>query len=102
MKALQVGEFKSKFSEILKDIRNGKDIAITYGKKKEKVAVLISVDKYNTIVIDTKDIVQSKVLSRALNVVDKLSGDSYAAVCTLLKVKSVNKSQLLWPSISNR
>ena len=46
MKTLQVGKFKSKFSEILKDVSQGEDVAVTYGKKKEKIAVLVSFDKY--------------------------------------------------------
>ena len=46
MKTLQVGEFKSKFSKILQDVRHGEEIAVTYGKKKEKIAILVSFDKY--------------------------------------------------------
>ena len=41
MKTLQVGEFKKKFSEVLDNIRQGEAITITFGKKKEKLAVLI-------------------------------------------------------------
>lgn len=46
MKSLQVGELKRKFSEILDDIRQGEEITITFGKKKEKVAVLVPFGKY--------------------------------------------------------
>jgi len=46
MKNLQVGEFKSKFSKVIEDIRNGEEITISFGKKKEKIAVLIPYSKY--------------------------------------------------------
>ncbi len=46
MKTMQFGEFKSHFSEILKEIRKGEEIAISSGKKKEKLAVLVPYEKY--------------------------------------------------------
>ena len=46
MKTFQVGEFKSKFSKILEDIKSGEEIAISFGKKKEKIAVIIPFSKY--------------------------------------------------------
>ena len=46
MKTLHVGEFKSKFSEILNQIRKGEEIAIAFGRKKEKVAVILPYLKY--------------------------------------------------------
>jgi len=46
MKNLQVGEFKSKFSKVIEDIRNVEEITISFGKKKEKIAVLIPYSKY--------------------------------------------------------
>ncbi|MFA7566894.1 MAG: type II toxin-antitoxin system prevent-host-death family antitoxin [Alkalispirochaeta sp.] len=41
MKTLPVGELKANFSEVIDDVRAGEKIIITYGKKKENVAVLI-------------------------------------------------------------
>jgi antitoxin (DNA-binding transcriptional repressor) of toxin-antitoxin stability system len=46
MKNLQVGELKSKFSQILDDIKNGEEFIISFGKKKEKIAVIIPYSKY--------------------------------------------------------
>jgi prevent-host-death family protein len=46
MKILQVGEFKSKFSKVLDDIKKGEEITISFGKKKEKIAVIIPYSKY--------------------------------------------------------
>jgi len=46
MKTLQVGELKRNFSEILDEVRNGEEIAISYGKKKELVAIIVPIAKY--------------------------------------------------------
>ena len=45
MQTLTVGEFKSKFSEIIGQVRKGESVGVTYGKKKEKIAVLIPFKK---------------------------------------------------------
>jgi antitoxin (DNA-binding transcriptional repressor) of toxin-antitoxin stability system len=41
MKTLQVAEAKTHFSTVLKDIEAGNEIAISYGKKKKTIAVII-------------------------------------------------------------
>lgn len=46
MKTLAVGEFKTHFSEILENIKKGDEVAISFGKKKEKIAVLVPYSKY--------------------------------------------------------
>ena len=46
MKKLPVGEFKTRFSEVIDDVRSGEEIVITYGKKKEQVAVVIPYSLY--------------------------------------------------------
>ncbi len=48
MKTFPVGEFKTHFSEIMERVREGEEIIITYGKKKENVAVLIPYAAYKT------------------------------------------------------
>ena len=45
MYQLTVGEFKSKFSQVLEKVLKGESIGITYGKKKKKVAALIPYNK---------------------------------------------------------
>ncbi len=47
MDILTVGELKSRFSEILKKVQNGQEIIIGYGRKKEKIAVLVPYAQYN-------------------------------------------------------
>ena len=42
MQSIQVGKFKSEFSEILKRVHDhGETIIIEYGKKHEKIAMLV-------------------------------------------------------------
>lgn len=46
MKNLTVGNLKAGFSEVLKDVESGKEIVISYGKSKRKIAVIIPFAKY--------------------------------------------------------
>lgn len=46
MKTLQVGELKTHFSEVLNEVKSGEEIIITYGKKKESIAVIIPYTSY--------------------------------------------------------
>ena len=46
MKTLAVGEFKTHFSEVLDEVKHGEEIVVCYGRKKEKVAVVIPYEKY--------------------------------------------------------
>ena len=40
MKTLAVGEFKTHFSEALEDVRHGKTVGVSFGRKGKLVAVL--------------------------------------------------------------
>ena len=46
MNQMTVGQFKSKFSQVLEKVLQGESIGITYGKNKKKVAALIPYKKY--------------------------------------------------------
>lgn len=46
MKTLAVGDFKTHFSEVLDEVKHGEEFVVCYGRKKEKVAVLIPFEKY--------------------------------------------------------
>ncbi len=46
MKTLAVGEFKSRFSEVLDEVKTGAEIIITYGRKKENIAVIIPYENF--------------------------------------------------------
>ena len=46
MNQMTVGEFKSKFSEVLEKVLQGESIGITYGKNKKKVAAIVPFKKY--------------------------------------------------------
>ena len=41
MKTMTVGEFKSKFAEVLEQVKTGVGFAVTYGKKKEIVGYFL-------------------------------------------------------------
>ncbi|MBC7961628.1 MAG: type II toxin-antitoxin system Phd/YefM family antitoxin [Steroidobacteraceae bacterium] len=46
MQTMTVGHFKSHFSQVLDFVQHGEDVVISYGKKKEKIAVLVPYDRY--------------------------------------------------------
>lgn len=46
MQTMTVSQFKSHFSEVLDLVQKGEDIVISYGKQKEKIAVLVSFTNY--------------------------------------------------------
>ncbi|MCK5198954.1 MAG: type II toxin-antitoxin system Phd/YefM family antitoxin [Spirochaetales bacterium] len=46
MKTLPVGEFKTHFSEVLDELKTGAEIIITYGRKKENIAVIIPYENF--------------------------------------------------------
>jgi antitoxin (DNA-binding transcriptional repressor) of toxin-antitoxin stability system len=41
MKAMGVGELKTHFSEILKEVQDGKKVGILYGKTKKPIAMIV-------------------------------------------------------------
>ena len=46
MQTFTVGELKTNFSEVLKKIKSGQKIGISYGRKREKVAVIVPYSDY--------------------------------------------------------
>lgn len=46
MKTLAVGELKANFSSVLDEVRNGHPVAIGYGKRKTKLAVIVPYEQY--------------------------------------------------------
>jgi antitoxin (DNA-binding transcriptional repressor) of toxin-antitoxin stability system len=46
MQTMTVGHFKSHFSQVLGLVQQGEDVIISYGKKKENIAVLVPYDRY--------------------------------------------------------
>ena len=46
MKTLQSAEAKTHFSSVLKDVEAGNEVAISFGKKKENIAVIIPYEKW--------------------------------------------------------
>lgn len=46
MKTIQVGKLKHEFSAIIEEVREGEEFIIAYGRKMEKVAVIIPYERY--------------------------------------------------------
>jgi antitoxin (DNA-binding transcriptional repressor) of toxin-antitoxin stability system len=46
MKTIQVGELKTNFSSLLKEIQLGNEIVISFGRKKEKIAIIVPYEAY--------------------------------------------------------
>jgi prevent-host-death family protein len=46
MQTMTVGEVKAHFSEVLDIVQKGEDVVISFGKKKEKIAVLVPFSHY--------------------------------------------------------
>jgi antitoxin (DNA-binding transcriptional repressor) of toxin-antitoxin stability system len=46
MKTMQVAEFKSHFSSVLEQIRHGEEIAVSFGRKRQPVAVFVPFPQY--------------------------------------------------------
>jgi len=44
MKALQSAEAKTHFSSVLREVEAGNEVAITYGRKKQTIAVIVPYD----------------------------------------------------------
>ena len=46
MKTITTGDFKVNMASVLKEIMEGEEYAISYGKRKEKVAVILPYSRY--------------------------------------------------------
>jgi len=44
---MAIGEFKTHFSEVLADIKTGHSVAVSYGKARRKLAVLMPYNQYH-------------------------------------------------------
>lgn len=43
---MQVADFKAHFSEVIERVKSGEEIIITYGRRKERVAVVVPYERY--------------------------------------------------------
>jgi antitoxin (DNA-binding transcriptional repressor) of toxin-antitoxin stability system len=46
MKTLSLAEAKTRFSAILKDVGAGNEVAVSYGRKKETIAVIVPYENW--------------------------------------------------------
>ena len=50
LEALMVADFKSHFYDVLGKVRNGEEVVLEYGRRHEKIAVLVPYEKYRRLV----------------------------------------------------
>ena len=43
---MQIGELKAHFSEVIERVKGAEEIVISYGRRREKVAVLVPYERY--------------------------------------------------------
>lgn len=60
MKTLQVADLKANFSEVLEDVKKGEEITISFGRKKEKIAVIVPYSKYKKSITRKLGILEGK------------------------------------------
>jgi prevent-host-death family protein len=46
MRTLPVGELKANFSSVLDEVRKGHPVAVSFGRRKKKLAVILPYDRY--------------------------------------------------------
>jgi len=60
MHQLTVGDFKSKFSEIIQKVQQGEVFGVTYGKSKKRVGVFMPIDKFKSKMVRKLGILEGK------------------------------------------
>lgn len=61
MKTLAVAEVKTHLSALLKEVESGQEIGITFGRKKETIAVIVPIDEYKKIKVRKLGTLEGKV-----------------------------------------
>lgn len=79
MQTMTVGRFKAHFSEVLDLVLHGEDIVISYGKKKEKIAVLVPYARYEGKPVRTLGLLAGKA-SFSIPAEFKISDDELLAL----------------------
>jgi len=46
MKTLTVGELKARFADVLKEVQGGQAVAVSYGRRRQRMAVIVRYDQY--------------------------------------------------------
>jgi prevent-host-death family protein len=46
MQTYTVGELKTRFSEVIEQVKKGRNIVISYGRRREKIAVIVPYSTY--------------------------------------------------------
>ncbi|MEL3913075.1 type II toxin-antitoxin system Phd/YefM family antitoxin [Treponema pedis] len=61
MKTLPVAEVRTNFSALLKEVELGNEIGISFGRKKETIAVIVPIEEYKRIKMRKLGTLEGKV-----------------------------------------
>ena len=61
MKTLPVAEVRTHFSSLLKEVESGNEIGITFGRKRETIAVIVPIEEYKKIKLKRLGTLEGKV-----------------------------------------
>ncbi|AGT44871.1 type II toxin-antitoxin system Phd/YefM family antitoxin [Treponema pedis] len=61
MKTLPVAEVRTNFSALLKEVELGNEIGISFGRKKETIAVIVPIEEYKRIKMKKLGTLEGKV-----------------------------------------
>jgi len=64
MKTLTVGELKARFADVLKEVGGGQAIAVSYGRRRRKVAAIIPYEQYAGVCARTLGVLEGKATYR--------------------------------------
>lgn len=64
MKTLTVGELKARFADVLKEVEGGHTIAVSYGRRRRKVAAIIPYDQYAGVCARSLGVLEGKATYR--------------------------------------
>lgn len=64
MKTLTVGELKARFADVLKEVEGGQSIAVSYGRRRRKVAAIIPYEQYTGVCERTLGVLEGKATYR--------------------------------------
>lgn len=64
MKTLTVGELKARFADVLKEVAGGQAIAISYGRRRQRVAAIVPYAQYVGVCERTLGVLEGKATYR--------------------------------------
>jgi antitoxin (DNA-binding transcriptional repressor) of toxin-antitoxin stability system len=64
MKTLTVGELKARFADVLREVEGGEVVAVSYGRRRRKVAAIVRYDQYTGVRERNLGVLEGKAVYR--------------------------------------